>query len=254
MVDLAQGRRDVAHHLLEDRAHVVERAVGEDDREFLEPVRVDRGEKCGHGFLLFRSFRRSAEPSECKAEAARSAERAGAAFLAEKDIGLDIADAGKGHDPAPEDTLEIGKVAGADAQPVVVKAEDVLHHLHLGDGGHRALEILKPDAAPGGELDAEKDGDAESEPLGIEVDTPAGEDARLLEPPDTAPGGGLRQPQRAADGARASRGVGHKGAQDGAVGIVEVDHSGRLPVSLIVATSMRLSMSAICGRVRMRSR
>src|SRR5690606_15429842 len=116
------------------------------------------------------------------------------------------------------------------------------------------FEILEAHPALRGKLDPEKHRDAEAERGGIEVDPLSGNDALLFEPPYAAPCGGLRQPQRAADGAGASRGVGDKGAQDGAVGIVEVDHSGRLPVSLIVETSIRLSMSAICGSVRMRSR
>jgi hypothetical protein len=42
--------------------------------------------------------------------------------------------------------------------------------------------------------------------------------------------------------------------QDRAVDIVKLDHSGRLPSSLMVETSISASISAIWGKVRMRSR
>ncbi len=48
-IDLAQGRGQVAHHLLEPLRHVVQRAVGENDREFLEPLGVDLGAQMRHG-------------------------------------------------------------------------------------------------------------------------------------------------------------------------------------------------------------
>ena len=49
VVRLLQDARDVAHHALELLRHVVERAVGEDDRVFEQAVGVDVGEQAGHG-------------------------------------------------------------------------------------------------------------------------------------------------------------------------------------------------------------
>ena len=54
LVDLAQHLRDVPHHVLEVLAHVIERAVGEDDREFLEPAGVDILIEC-HSAVSFPS-------------------------------------------------------------------------------------------------------------------------------------------------------------------------------------------------------
>ena len=43
IVNVPQHCRDVAHHLLKGRTHMVQRAVGEDDGEFEQPIRVDVG-------------------------------------------------------------------------------------------------------------------------------------------------------------------------------------------------------------------
>jgi hypothetical protein len=52
VVDRLEGARDVAHHALEALGHVVERAVGVDDRVFKQPVGVDVGQEAGHVCLL----------------------------------------------------------------------------------------------------------------------------------------------------------------------------------------------------------
>jgi len=130
----------------------------------------------------------------------------------------------------------------------------VLHDLHLGDGLRRALEILEARPPLGRELDAQKDGDAEAQRRAVGDDPAPGDDARLLEPSDPPPGGRLRQAERPPDRARPlPRILGH-GAQDGAVGRVDLDHSGNAPSSRMVATSISASVSAMCGSRRMRSR
>lgn len=50
IIDLAQPAGDIAHHMLEPRRHMVQRAVGEDDRELFQSVRVDMVMRQFHGF------------------------------------------------------------------------------------------------------------------------------------------------------------------------------------------------------------
>src|SRR6056297_868724 len=92
-----------------------------------------------------------------------SADGAGATLLAQEHVGLDISETRQRHDASPQHALEIGDVAGDDAQAVIVEAENMLDRLHLGDGGDGAFEILEADAALGGKLDPKKDGDAKAQ-------------------------------------------------------------------------------------------
>ena len=48
-IDLLEHARDVGHHATKAFGHVVERAVGVDDREFEQAVGVDLGQQAGHG-------------------------------------------------------------------------------------------------------------------------------------------------------------------------------------------------------------
>src|SRR6056297_1825867 len=127
----------------------------------------------------------------------------------------------------------------------------MLDRLHLGDCGNGALEIIEADAALGGELDSEKDGDAESQFFVIEIKALTSYRAALVQLADAPPCGGLRQAEAAADGARRQRGIPGQKPQDAAVGGVERHHSGSPSSDLIRATCISASISAICGRVRM---
>jgi hypothetical protein len=51
-VDLLQQAGNVAHHALELLRHVVQRAVGEDDRVLEQTVGIDRWQQTGHGDSL----------------------------------------------------------------------------------------------------------------------------------------------------------------------------------------------------------
>jgi hypothetical protein len=154
--------------------------------------------------------------------------RAGGALLAEHDVRLDGADARKRQDPAAEDALEVGEVAGNDLEAVVEDAEDVLDDLDLGDGLDGTLEGLEVEAAAHREADAEEDDDGEAEPGAVEDEGAAADHARLLEPADAAPGGGLAQANGGADLLGVEAAIGEQRPQDGAVGVVEVDQSGNL--------------------------
>ncbi len=125
---------------------------------------------------------------------------------------------------ARDATFEIGEVAGDDAQAVVVKAEDVVDHLHLGDGAHGALEIFEADAALGGEFHAEEHRDAEPQRLAVEIDPAGADDPFGVEPFHAAPRGGLREAETAAQLARRQGGVFGQRGEEGAVGVVEVGH------------------------------
>src|SRR6056297_3726138 len=130
--------------------------------------------------------------------ASRLADGAGAAFLGQEHVRLDIADTGKSHDPAAQHALEVRDIACHDAQAVIVKAEDMLDRLNLGDGRDRAFEILKTDAVLGGELHAEKDGDAKAQLFVIEIKALRLDDAAVVKLAHAPPRGGLRETKTAA--------------------------------------------------------
>src|SRR5205807_5155699 len=52
LIGLLQNAGDVAHHGLEFARHVIQRAVGEDDRVFEQAVGVDLGPQAWHGNYL----------------------------------------------------------------------------------------------------------------------------------------------------------------------------------------------------------
>src|SRR5690554_7189860 len=60
MVDLAQGGGDIPHDLLEFGGHMVQRAVGEHHRIFIQTFGIDTGNQAGHGQLLGRKGHRRA--------------------------------------------------------------------------------------------------------------------------------------------------------------------------------------------------
>ena len=144
---------------------MVERAVGEDHGVFQQPVGIDGIEQGGHRHILLflgrwgsgmrrgatsPCFRRGgprAGPCNARIGARVSDPRQpsgpGAAFFGQEHIRLHLPDAGQGHDPAAQNPLEIGQVTGDDAQAVVIEAQHMLDRLHLGNGGNRALEILR---------------------------------------------------------------------------------------------------------------
>src|SRR5690554_5568185 len=60
MVDLAQGGGDIPHDLLEFGGHMVQRAVGEHHRVFIQTFGIDTGSQAGHGQLFGRKGHRRA--------------------------------------------------------------------------------------------------------------------------------------------------------------------------------------------------
>jgi hypothetical protein len=89
--------------------------------------------------------------------------------------------------------FEIRQIARDDPQAVVIKAQNMLHRLHLGDRGDRALEILQADAALRGEFHAQKHRHAEAQRLEVELKPPPRRHPRLRQTFDPPPGGRLRQ-------------------------------------------------------------
>ena len=57
-VHMLEGCTDVAHDALEGLRHVVERAIGEDDRVLEQSVRVDVGKEAWHGELRYAVWNR----------------------------------------------------------------------------------------------------------------------------------------------------------------------------------------------------
>jgi len=184
----------------------------------------------------------------------RRTDGSGATFFGQKHIGLDIAKARQRHDPAAEHTFKIGQVTGNNPQAIVEKPKHMLHHLHLRDSRGGAFEILKADPALGGKLYAQKHGDPKAKRGAVHIHPPPGQHARLLQPPDAAPGGGLRQAQLAAKLTSRKAAIQRQRPKKTPIQIVKLDHSGRPPLSLIVATSISASTSAMWGSARIRSR
>ena len=130
----------------------------------------------------------------------------------------------------------------------------MLHGLHLGDGGHRALEILKADTALGGQRDAQKHRHPEPQRGAVQHQPPPGDGTLVMQPAHPPPAGRLAQPQLPPQRPGAQRRILRQRPQDRTVGFIKRDHSGSSSPRLISAICISASISAICGRVRMRVR